>query len=60
MDASGKIYEITESEKEAMEEKFREDTARLDGYLRGRAEEQTLNREQRRRRKKNKKKHGRQ
>ena len=62
MDPEGNIYEISESEKDQTIEKIREDTARLEGYLRGRSEEQTLNRAQRRRNKKNKskKKHGRQ
>ena len=66
MDASGNIYEISESERKEMTDKVREDTARLDGYLRGRSEEQTLQKltpkQRRRQNKKNnkKKKHGRQ
>lgn len=66
MDASGNIYEISNSAREEMFDKVREDTARLDGYLRGRSEEQTLQKltpkQRKRQNKKNnkKKKHGRQ
>lgn len=66
MDASGNIYEIPEEELKEMTDKIREDSARLDGYLRGRSEEQTLQKltpkQRRRQNKKNnkKKKHGRQ
>lgn len=59
MDTSGLIY-LEEDEKRQQTPEFREDAARLDGYLRARAEADRVKRKAKRKAAKKARKHGRQ